>query len=115
MKLRDILTVAMGIFLVSIAQGQDTVAAKVSVLSSGKLLLNGSVSSLTALEAEFQRLKKANGSVWYYRERSAAEPPSEAMAVMELIVKYSLPVSMSSKADFSDHVDVHGKSAPRKP
>jgi len=112
MKLRNIFAVAIGILLVSIAQGQSTPVAKVSVLSSGKLLLNGSTSSLAALEVEFQKLQKVKGSVLYYREKPAAEPPPEAMAVMELVVKYSLPVSMSSKADFSDYVDANGKSVP---
>jgi hypothetical protein len=94
--------------------GQDTAIAKVSVLSSGKLLLNGSASSLGALDGEFQRLEKAKGSVWYYREESTAEPPPEATAVVQLIIKYSLPVSLSTKADFSDYVDSNGTSVPRR-
>ena len=89
--------------------------AKVSVLSSGRLLLNGAPTDLAAVEAEFKRLQAINGTVWYYRESAEGDPPPEAMSVMELVVKYKLPVSLSTKADFSDHVDGDGRSHPRAP
>jgi len=31
------------------------------------------------------------------------------MAVVKLVVKYKLPISMSSKPDFSDYVDESGQ------
>jgi hypothetical protein len=37
------------------------------------------------------------------------------MAVVELVVKHRLPISMSTKPDFSDYVDGDGTSRPRKP
>ena len=41
----------------------------------------------------------------YYRENPAQEPPPSAMAAVKLVIKYRLPVSFSSKPDFSDTVD----------
>jgi len=84
--------------------------AKVSVLSSGKILLNGSPVDLAAVEAEFKRLQRENGSVWYYREAAEGDPPPEAMSIMELVVKYKIPIRLSASSDFTDHVDSDGHS-----
>ena len=89
--------------------------AKISVLASGKLLLNGKPTDLASIEAEFKRLQIQKGVVWYYREGFQAEPPQEATSMIELVIKYRLPISMSSKADFSDVIDANGRSRPRKP
>ena len=89
--------------------------AKVSVLASGNLLLNGLPSDLAKIDAELQRQKSIGGSVWYYRENSQAEPPPGAMSVMELVVKRGLPVSMSTQPDFSDYVDGDGQVHVREP
>jgi hypothetical protein len=34
---------------------------------------------------------------------------------IELVIKYRLPISMSTKADFADAIDANGRSQPRKP
>jgi hypothetical protein len=109
------LTLAASLFFaMSIAHAQATVA-KVSALSSGKLLLNGQPATLTAIESEFQKLKNAKGAVWYYRQNPRNEPPPQAMQVIQLVIKYGLPVSMSSKPDFTDYIDENGQSKQRKP
>jgi hypothetical protein len=95
------------------AQAQESIA-KVTALSSGKLLLNGQPSNLAAIESAFKLLSNTHGGVWYYREMSQTEPPREAMAIIDLVVKYRLPVSLSSKPDFSDYIDEKGDSRPRK-
>jgi hypothetical protein len=51
--------------------------------------------------------------VWYHRENPAGEPPPQGTAVIQLIIKHRLPVSMSTKPDFSDYVDDKGVSRPR--
>ena len=89
--------------------------AKVTALSSGSLLLNGKPSDLKSIDAEFGRIKAAKGEVWYYRENPRAGPHPNAMAVIELVVKHQLPISLSTKPDFSDTVDRDGRSRPRKP
>jgi hypothetical protein len=90
------------------------VILKVSVLQSGKLLADGSEIPLNGLDARLAQVKSQNGVVWYYREGGQGDPPPVAMEVMKLVVKHSLPVSMSSKPDFSDTIDEQGNSRPRK-
>jgi hypothetical protein len=88
---------------------------KVSVLASGTLLLDGKATTLPALEERLKALKAAGGAVWYHRENPTTEPPPQGNAAIQLIIKYRLPVSMSSRADFSDWVDEKGVSRPRQP
>jgi hypothetical protein len=90
--------------------------ARISALASGALLLNGRPADLASIEAEFKDLQKKHGAVWYYRENLRAEPSPAATQVIELVIKYRLPVSFSTKADFSDSFDlVTGRSVPRQP
>jgi hypothetical protein len=51
--------------------------------------------------------------VWYYREAGQQEPPPEAMQVIKLIADNALPVSLSSKPDFSDYIGEGGQPHPR--
>ena len=55
-----------------------------------------------------------NEVVWYYREAGKEEPPPQAMNVIKLVIEHNRPISLSSKADFSDTIDENGNSAPRK-
>jgi hypothetical protein len=108
--------VLMAVLVLPVVAGaQLTNIAKVSVLSSGKTLLNGREANLAKIEAEFKRLKNTKGTVWYYREDGQSEPRPEAMAVIRLVADNGLAVSMSSKPDFSDYIDDKGDSHPRKP
>ncbi len=91
----------------------NTAITKVSVLADGRLLLNGLASNLAEIDVEFQRQSSEHGVVWYYRESTQAEPPPQAMEVMELVIKHSLPVSMSTQPDFSDVVGPDGQPHPR--
>ena len=101
--------------LVALAQVQSTIA-KVSVSASGGLALNGKQTDLKSIEAEFRKLQAAQGAVWYYRENGQTQEPSpQALALLQLVVKYKLPVSMSSKPDYSDYIDDDGRPQPRKP
>jgi hypothetical protein len=89
--------------------------ARVSALASGQLLLNGQPVNLQALDTALKHLKEEHGVVWYYRQDPNHEPPPQAMDAFGLVVKYQLPISMSTKADFSDVVDANGNSKPREP
>jgi len=86
---------------------------KISVLSSGSVLLDGRPVELSALEEALRNAKQNNGSVWYYRETPPANPSAQAMAVLNLVVQHKLPISLSSQPDFSDYVDAQGVSHPR--
>ena len=95
-------------------QFDTDVILKVSVLQSGKLLADETEIRLDGLDARLAQVKSHNGVVWYYRGGGQGEPPPVAMEVIKLVVKHSLPVGMSSKPDFSDTIDEHGISRPRK-
>jgi hypothetical protein len=90
----------------------DAPVAKISVLASGKLLLDGSPTTLTAIDEALQKLQTQHGSVWYYRENADSEPPAIATDVINLIIKHRLPASLSTKPDFSDAVGPDGQSHP---
>jgi hypothetical protein len=88
---------------------------KISVLANGAMLLDGKPADLDQIDAALQAAKQtnANSQVWYYRETGSAQPPPQAMAVIQRIVNYKLKISLSSKPDFSDWVDAKGVSRPR--
>ena len=94
--------------------GIKAACATVWVTSGGKLELNGQPADLARIDEAFQALVASKGVVVYAREAGRGEPPPAAMKVMELIVKHRLPVSMSTKRDFSDVVGPDGKVTPRK-
>ena len=82
--------------------------ARVSVLSTGKLLLDGKPTTLEALDRAFAAIRASRGVVWYYREGAAAatETPVVARQVLDLALNHSLPIRFSTKADFSDEVGI---------
>lgn len=87
---------------------------KVSALKSGDIQADGKPVTLNELDSLLASHASRNGVVWYYRENSRAEPPPQALAALELIMKHKRPFSMSSKADFSDAIDQDGNSQPRE-
>ena len=86
---------------------------KLSALASGELLLDGKPIQLEALERTLEAADKDTTGVWYYREAAGQEQHSNAKAVVDLVIKHKLRISLSSKADFSDYVDAKGVSHPR--
>jgi hypothetical protein len=112
--LRMITAWLIGLSLFMSAAHAETPTAKISALPSGALLLNGQPADLALIEAELKRIKSLDGAVWYYRDNPRSEPGPEANSVVQLIIQYRLPVSFSSKPDFSDYVDENGRSHPRK-
>ena len=86
---------------------------KISVLASGAILLDGQPGDLEQLDAALERAKQDHGQVWYYRELAGAPPSAAGLAVIQRVVQRKLPISLSSKPDFSDWVDGQGVSHPR--
>ncbi len=123
-KTRDIsiIILCFTIFIVGCKKRRDEqmqninkeIILKISVSQSGKVFVNNSESSLQDIEKRLLEIKDRNGVVWYYRENPQEEPTGIAMEIIELIVKYKVPISLSSEPDFSDIIDEHGASHPRK-
>lgn len=90
--------------------------AKVIVYRTGRLSLDGKPATLVEIKKRFTELKAKGGSVLYFREDpNAADPPPEAMAVIEAVVAAGLPIRLSSRPDFADSVGVDGKPMQKQP
>lgn len=87
---------------------------KISVLQTGRILMDGHESTIDQVEQGLVKLKSKGGSVWYYREAGQQEPPPEAMEVIKLVADHELPITLSSKSDFSDYIDENGQSHSRE-
>jgi len=87
----------------------------IKVFASGKIIVNEKLEmDWDSLKEELIKLKAQNGTVWYYRENAGGQSNEVAMDVFDFIIKNKLPVSLSSKPDFSDYVDQNGNVFPRK-
>ena len=90
---------------------------KVAVLRDGAILVDGVPSDGEQLK---RRLSEAGqrARVLYYRDDSDRDPSSSAERSMTLVLETAMsarvPISLSSKPDFSDMVDGQGVSHPRK-
>jgi biopolymer transport protein ExbD len=78
----------------------DSNIIRVYVEQDGKLLANEIEISLSDLDSSFSKLK-GNGIVYYSRDNGQGNPPEESMKVMELIVKYNLPVKLFTDKTFT--------------
>jgi biopolymer transport protein ExbD len=65
---------------------------KVFVFDSGEITANGKDISLEALDLRLQQLKKTAGMVYYSRENITDNPTKASMQIMDLVVKYELPL-----------------------
>lgn len=90
---------------------------RIKVFLSGQIVANDKPITLDELKAKFSQLKGKNTAVWYYRESGNIVPSPETRdvirKVMDLIIENKIPVSLSSKPDFSDYIDEKGQSHPR--
>ena len=86
---------------------------KISALSSGVVLLDGKPIEQDRLQEVLKDAKSKNAIVWYYGQPSPAGAPPQAAIVIDLIAKNKLPISFSSKPDFSDSLDPKGIAHPR--
>jgi hypothetical protein len=83
------------------------------VLANGTVLVDGRAATLDELDFALASTRQARGQVWYYREAASGESPPIARQVIDRVVALKLPISLSSKPDFSDWVDAKGVSHPR--
>src|SRR5436305_11941916 len=86
---------------------------KIAVSPDGRVTADGATVSI-ALAPILRDLAKSKGEVWYYREAAQSEPHPNALRVLGVIADYSLPISLSTKPDYSDVVDDKGQSVPRR-
>jgi len=85
---------------------------KIIVRKSGDIQIDNKIVTLREVESRISQLARKNGTVWFHREAGKEAPP-KAMEVIKLTVRYKVPVSLSSKPDFSDTIDDEGNLVPR--
>jgi hypothetical protein len=86
---------------------------RIAVSAKGEVSFDGAPVTLDALKPKLADLAKRGGVVWYYREAASKNPPKQVFQVLDLIVENRLPISMSTKPDFSDVVMPDGSTKPR--
>jgi hypothetical protein len=82
------------------------------VASNGQIQLNGEPAEPAKVDEALKLLARRQGVVLYGREGADGEPHPNALRVLQMIVEHQLPVSMSTKRDFRDVVDVAGHATP---
>jgi hypothetical protein len=95
-------------------QFDESVVGKIAVLQNGHVSFDGKAVTIEQLRAKLSQLRARNGVVWYYREAAQKEPPAIADQVIQAIIDKKLPVSLSTKPDFSTVVSSDGSVKPRR-
>lgn len=113
-SVRTIITVAAVIGFAFQLMAESPKVLKIAVSADGGVTADGRAVSIDALGPILRDLAKSKGEVWYYREAAQAEPHPNALRVLSLIVDNSLPISLSTKPDYSDVVDDKGRSVQRR-
>ncbi len=84
------------------------------MLASGDIHFDDKlITSMAELESKLNEIQSVQGAVWFYRENCSNMPNEVADEVFNLVVRLKMPLSLSTKSDFSDWVDADGESHPR--
>jgi hypothetical protein len=89
------------------------VQIKIGSLASGEILLDGERVDLEQLDARLSQANSSQDQLLYYKQDQGPVESPHSMEIMKLVVKHKLPISFSTKADFSDYVDRFGQAHPR--
>jgi biopolymer transport protein ExbD len=93
----------------------DSPYVKVYVSKSGVITLDGKTVALDELGSAFAALAGKHGIVLYSRESpEEAEPHSNALKVVDLVIQNNLPVRLCVNKDCSDALDPQGKLLIKK-
>ena len=105
-------SIGMGVILAGLAAPPVSLAAdpedvvpvilRITVQANGRIQLDGRRTNLRQLDAVLADAERDNTVVWYYRENGHLDPPPEALQVVQLIIKYQLPVTLLTDPDFPD-------------
>jgi len=90
---------------------------QVGIVHEAVVILDGHPSTLADVDARFRTAEKAGGMVWYFRDPSTAKSDADMQAahqLFDLIARHHLSITLSSKSDYSDYVDMQdGSLHPR--
>ncbi len=74
---------------------------KVYVDKDGKISANNVIVRLVILDEQLKDLKDKNGIIYYSRANVTSEPPEESMKVMQMVIKYELPIRLYTDRTFT--------------
>lgn len=107
---------AMAFVACSRSQSDESPAAnsqpyvKVFVSKAGEITLDGKTATLDEVEKTFASLASKKGVVLYARESPEQyDPHPNAIRVIELLTKNSLPIRLCANPDCSDALDANSK------
>jgi len=86
---------------------------RVQTLRSGVVKVDGQPVTLKGLAEALAQIKSKSGGVLYYREGADQEPTEHQNEAFKAIMSARVPISMSSKPDFSDAIGADGRPHPR--
>jgi hypothetical protein len=86
---------------------------RIAVSRDGVVTADGAPITVDELSGKLKDLAAKKGGVFYYREAAQEKPHPTATKVITAVVEHQLPVSLSSKPDYSDVIDKDGQSKPR--
>jgi len=84
------------------------------VFSNGKIIANDNECSMKELNQLLSNASAKKSMVWFYREGWDSDPSEIALAVFQIINSNKLPLTLSTKPDFSTYVDGYGIRHDRK-
>lgn len=96
------------------APSSPPVVLRLAILKDGSVTTDGVPTPVEELDGKFKDLAEKKGTVYYYREPVPGEPHPNAMRVINAIKDHQLPVSLSSKPDYSDYVTPDGQVHQRQ-
>ena len=86
-------------------------------VSAATVSVNSEVVAIADIKERLQSLKQSAKYIFYYRENAQSEPTDEewqrSKQILDAMMSLRLPISLSSKPDFSDSIDGQGNSQPR--
>ena len=68
--------------------------AKIKILAGGVITYDGSKVDLDKVRARLEKLKKADGAVWYYRESTDKEAEQTGEKIIKIIIQVKIPVRL---------------------
>ena len=94
---------------------QQLTPIRIKIAGDGEIVVDDAPLTLEQFQARINACDPTKTIVWYFRENpDAATPPPTAMQVLGIVMTRRIPISLSSKPDFSDVIDDKGVSRPRQ-
>ncbi|MBV8818016.1 MAG: hypothetical protein JO022_06640 [Acidobacteriaceae bacterium] len=86
---------------------------KIALLASDTILLDGQAVDLEQLNGRLSKADSSQDQVLYYKQDLQRRCSAHSENILRAVIARRLPISFSTRPDFSDYVDQFGHSHPR--